>query len=575
MSTLTDNNITPIFGTKQDDTLSGGSGSEVFSGLQGDDLIRGDSGSDVIYGGSGDDDLRGQSGDDVIYGGGGPCYIDLGQVAITENYAGKLTFLNEGAGYRNALGMYKINGDGSVYDVEVLFANASKVGSGGSLVPGVSSVDVPLSAGDQVGFFIVSNGYSHSGSILSEEDGHFELRNLAGDNGNVQTDDALILIHVADNGTETTVQSQYGNDLFHSAASAENNYAPNPDNFEHTVGRMNTVTGEVTLGFEDLKYGGDEDYDDTVFSFEIGTNNAQSLIPSSGTPSVASDDDTIKGASGDDEIYGMAGDDVIDAGSGDDEVWGNSGDDEIIGGSGRDTLKGGKGDDVIYGNNGIDELHGDSGDDTLDGGGGDDSIYGGSGDDTIMSSTGDDYIHGGSGIDTLDFSNLTNRGANIDLHAHEAYGRGSDEVWGIENIIGTKKDDTLIGDKRDNDIDGGKKDDFIRGWTGDDTLTGGDGEDTFYWRTKDVISGASEFVDTVTDFSLDDVLDLSEMFDFDDEEDDINDWVRLENMAGGQKLEVDLDGTGNANGWMTVANLLTTTMFDVEDLYDDGNLLVA
>lgn len=158
MSIDTDKIYSPIFGTNGSDTLTGTARSEVISGRKSDDSLFGQSGSDVVFGGAGDDTIQGDSGNDTLFGGGGPSYVDMGNFVIAEDYEGRITFLDEGAGYRNSLGMYKVADDGSVYDVEILFPNASKAGSGGDLIGGESYVDVALNAGDQLGFFIVIPG---------------------------------------------------------------------------------------------------------------------------------------------------------------------------------------------------------------------------------------------------------------------------------------------------------------------------------------------------------------------------------------------------------------------------------
>lgn len=91
----------------------------------------------------------------------------------------KVGFLNEGAGYRNALGYFiydetilaAINADIENFGREtaiknhiehvLIFPNSSKVNSGGSLNQG-DQVDlgITLSAGQSIGFFINSNGWS-------------------------------------------------------------------------------------------------------------------------------------------------------------------------------------------------------------------------------------------------------------------------------------------------------------------------------------------------------------------------------------------------------------------------------
>lgn len=64
-----------------------------------------------------------------------------------------VTFMGEDAGYRSTFGMYKIAEDGTISDVQILFANASEVGKGGDLVAGETSVEIDVEAGDDLGFF--------------------------------------------------------------------------------------------------------------------------------------------------------------------------------------------------------------------------------------------------------------------------------------------------------------------------------------------------------------------------------------------------------------------------------------
>lgn len=540
--------ITPVFGTNQADSLVGTHRSEIFSGRKGDDVARANSGSDQVYGGSGDDTLSGDSGNDILYGGGGPSYVDMSAFTITEDYVGSVTFLGEGAGYRNALGMYKVDDDGSIYDVDVLFPNASKVGSGGSLVPGESSVEVALEAGDQVGFFIVSNGYGKGGSnqaILSDLEGSFELRNVAGEPGNLLNDSELQLFHIdAESGKATGVRSQYGYDIYHSAAFPEADYEPNPDNFPHTVGKVNSVSGEVFLGFEDLRGGGDKDYDDTVFSFDVGVSNARVLDPNiaygeggddsplddSGegpveTPLDASENDHLIGGSGQDQIFGMAGHDRGEGGDGSDQLWGNSGHDTLSGGAGDDNISGGKdadelrggsgndmldgnsGDDSLLGESGNDRLDGSSGDDSLSGGNGHDTLAGGSGEDSLSGGLGNDSLAGGSGHDSLSGDDGTDRleggKGDDDLFG----GKGSDKLYGgsgADDLFGEDGKDYLNGGSGDDRLEGGAGNDRLLGEKGSDVLVGGLGEDRFVFRASD----ADGSQDTISDFEIGDLIEL-------------------------------------------------------------------
>lgn len=182
-----------------------------------------------------------------------------------KNEAGTVTFVNESAGFKNALGMYKIAADGTIYDVEIVFANASLKDSGGDLAAGKSSVGVDVANGDNVGFFVVPNGFAQSGmaKLLGDTSGSFKFVGADGSAGNVNGGAALKLVHVSASGAETDVKSQYGTTTFHSVD--DGSLGLNGDGLNHV--KITTENGVTKIGFEDLKGGGDKDFDDSVFSF--------------------------------------------------------------------------------------------------------------------------------------------------------------------------------------------------------------------------------------------------------------------------------------------------------------------
>ena len=478
----------------------------------------------------------------------------MDKLRVGEDYDATVTFLGESAGYRNVLGVYKIAADGTIFDTQVLFANASLKNSGGDLIGGESSVDLSLNAGERLGFFVVPNGYSQSGmaNLLNNDEASYKFVDASGDPANANVDGAVTLVHVDADGKETDVRSQYGTDVYHSLQNL------NADGISHVVADVDIQNGTLKVGFEDLRGGGDRDYDDSVFSVDIGVTNA-ALLPreaSGVSESVSTDDDTIVGGEGNDELFGMRGNDNVAGNEGDDEIWGNSGDDVLSGGEGNDLVRGGSGDDIMSGDKGNDDLAGNSGNDKIDGGEGNDTIQGnsgddviadgsgndrtegGSGDDTFIAGAGDDYHNGGSGFDTIDYSSAEGP-IKLDLSKHTVEGAGSDELWGIERIVGTDFDDTMKGDKRDNVLEGGEGDDHMRGLGGVDQMSGGAGADTFEWLTKDVVRGEDhQGVDVITDFSVadGDVLDLSDMIV--GQPDNIEEHLRLTENEDGTRVAV-------------------------------------
>ncbi len=99
-------------------------------------------------------------------------------------------------------------------------------------------------------------------------------------------------------------------------------------------------------------------------------------------------------------------------------------------------------------------------------------FYGGKDDDLIVGATGDDLIDGGWGSDTLSYANARNR-VTVDLSRTTAQdtGAGRDTISGIENLTGSRFDDTLRGDAGNNIINGGGGNDWLSGGAGRDTLS--------------------------------------------------------------------------------------------------------
>ncbi|MBK8175881.1 MAG: hypothetical protein IPK66_11625 [Rhodospirillales bacterium] len=260
--------------------------------------------------------------------------------------------------------------------------------------------------------------------------------------------------------------------------------------------------------------------------------------------------DRLTGGAGDDTLIGdIARDDLsiehglsltirIDAGS--------DGSAETPGGTGNavvafcDTLIGGNGDDLLCG----DYLGGYYAEFDLRGDGGNtmsafrDDLQGGSGNDTLLGETiNDDYssfsmIHGSFGGRALLFA------------------------------------DTLSG---------GAGDDSIVGGLGADSMTGGAGSDRFSWTPADLTIGSFDpgstggqrfaVVDTITDFSLADVLDLSAFHSTVFDAADVQ--LRVEN--GDTVVSVNPQA-----GFVDLVVLHDfTTMLTVQQLVDDGVILIA
>jgi Ca2+-binding RTX toxin-like protein len=159
--------------------------------------------------------------------------------------------------------------------------------------------------------------------------------------------------------------------------------------------------------------------------------------------------DNIKGTPKADVIVGLGGSDVIKGLGGGDRICGGNGSDRLIGGDRGDALVG------------------EAGNDTLSGGGGNDGFFGGAG---------NDMFNGGAGIDDLASYFFAPSGVQADLATGTATGgEATDTLTGIEDLEGSRFDDTLSGDPSWNIFYPGAGNDIVNG--GGDTR---DRVDFFY-----------------------------------------------------------------------------------------------
>lgn len=210
--------------------------------------------------------------------------------------------------------------------------------------------------------------------------------------------------------------------------------------------------------------------------------------------------DTIRGSTRNESFSGLGGNDIID---------GRGGFDTVV--YGQDASFDGRlGINANLGTGRIKDSFGNtdrvSGIEAVDGTFARDVFIGSARDETFGGLAGKDYFNGKGGFDTIDFSGNTSP-----IAVQVALGSGSGQIgndgWGqsetavgIENIIGSRRDDQIFGDNRANLLVGGGGDDRLGGNGGSDTLTGNGGADRFQFGAPLSDSGSNRNVDTVTDF---------------------------------------------------------------------------
>ena len=231
--------------------------------------------------------------------------------------------------------------------------------------------------------------------------------------------------------------------------------------------------------------------------------------------------DTFTANNDGDTFYGGGGNDTFNGGTGNDLFTGGSGNDIFNGGTHVDTVSYanatagvhvsllnsaaqntvGAGTDTL---SSIEKLVGSAFADTLTAGTAGSTLNGGNGGDDLIGGPGSDILNGGGASDFADYG-LATAGVTVNLTVtgfQNTVGAGSDELVGIEKVVGSNFNDTITGDggintlfgEAGNDvIVGGAGGDFIFGNAGNDTLTGGAGQDSMTGG-----AGADTFVFTDT-----------------------------------------------------------------------------
>ncbi|MEL7487294.1 MAG: calcium-binding protein, partial [Pseudomonadota bacterium] len=242
-------------------------------------------------------------------------------------------------------------------------------------------------------------------------------------------------------------------------------------------------------------------FDDTL----SGSSNADRLDGDAGA-------DGLYGGFGDDTLTGGVGGDTISGGEGVDtasyaaategvrlQLWSGqglageaagdtlSGVENVLGSDFADTVSGDGFANAIDAGDGDDAVYASGGDDAVDGGAGADSLFGQSGDDTLVGGDGDDELRGGAGADLLnggdgfDTASYSDAGAAVRLQLWSNSGlagdAAGDQLAGIEQIIGSRFNDTVAGSDNGESLIGREGDDAFYGGGGDDTFNGGEGAD--------------------------------------------------------------------------------------------------
>jgi Ca2+-binding RTX toxin-like protein len=496
-------------GSAGTDTLSG---IENLTGSSYNDTLTGDANANVISGGAGNDTIAGGAGADTLDGGTGIDTVDYSasSAGVTVNLT-NASVQSGGDAAGDVLANFE-NVAGSAY-ADVLIGDTHA-----NVISGGAGNDMLI--GDGGATNLIVNGSFETAVVGDNSNQLFNaVTGWTADTGQIQIKGAGYGGQYGDEGTQfADLDADTGIDSFHQDIQTTNgqSYQLSFD----AEGRSGYATTTQTVN---VYWNGTliDSFDPSGTSYQTHT---YSVVGTGGLDRLtfaesSADNDTI-GAAIDNVTLFATGNDTLDGGTGNDTLIGGTGADILIGGTGIDTADystsangvnvnlatnvntGGdaQGDSLtgfenVTGSNYNDTLTGDGNDNTLTGGAGDDTLVGGAGNDTLIGGAGNDTLVGGTGSDTADYSSSTN-GVTVNLSisaAQDTIHAGTDTLSGIENVAGSRNNDTLTGDNNDNVITGG---------LGNDTLSGGSGSDTFIYHVgdgNDTVTGGSgaSWTDTV------------------------------------------------------------------------------
>jgi hypothetical protein len=209
-----------------------------------------------------------------------------------------ITFQKEGAGYHNMVGVYQFDDNGNIVPGSVEFvwldATASKENTiGASLSKDFlgysqsSTVSLgTMAEGTHLGFFTIANGAGDSANTT------LIASAAAGAGSQAAAMDAIasqlsIKIDANGNGHVFVGNSQLNGETFFTHNKSLNTDFNGGSDMNHAVaGVSSKMPGQLLIGFEDLKGGGDRDYNDLVISVGMGTYNVNKMTQSAVQPTV-------------------------------------------------------------------------------------------------------------------------------------------------------------------------------------------------------------------------------------------------------------------------------------------------
>ncbi len=185
-------------------------------------------------------------------------------ISANTSVTGTITF--DGAGYNNSLGEFTIAADGTLQAAQMIAPSITGAGTSFSATAN--------SGAAELGFFLVANGFNTNGGYAGLDLAHGSL-NFIYDYGqadqraaNVTDAGSKVSLVFTDSGNHDTV---IGGPIYFTTDRGGSN-SLNADGTVHTISGVDGTDASgatLKIGFEDLPNGGDNDYNDTVFSVKL------------------------------------------------------------------------------------------------------------------------------------------------------------------------------------------------------------------------------------------------------------------------------------------------------------------
>ena len=497
----------------------GGSGDDILIGTTGANNLDGNSGNDTLVSFGGNDTLDGGTGNDLVSFGftSSNISLDLSNSNAQTSGVGELVVTNV-ENITGGLGNDILTGDDENNSLNGGFGADTLIGNGGNdTLDGGRDSDARRITIDNTnsaftiafitaGISITASANSDLAVMLDDVVNQFNTSNSD-----------LSLGSLAHNGTELLLETTDTINVVNGTASSAS--------FIDVVDYSSFSTDSI-----------DVDLNKTTEQVDI-TDGSKDTLVNIEKIIASNQDDRLIGDSNDNIFEGRDGDDIMSGGAGSDTMSGGKGNDTFISSlnDGIDTIDGGDDSDTVDYSvesdsivvsldgsnqtrvqiNGIDNdyienienIESGSGNDILTGDSNDNTFISNAGDDTLSGGAGNDYLDAGTGGetagDTVDYSYIVgSTGANVDLSNNSASDIGSgtevgtDSLFNIENVKGSKNDDILEGNSLNNTLEGAlgadslvgndgndillgqEGNDILKGGFGNDTLNGGDGIDT-------------------------------------------------------------------------------------------------